>query len=151
MLKKTNCTIWKNCWRGFHSIIYIARSKCGGTFKSGNQSLWYHLCAVLFSIIPSEVKTLIRHFRTEKETGTEMPFRNCCGIVTEGVPVCYIRALTKLRRRRQRPLQKPIGLVSKTTLHVHHAVLYISLPSRCTTTTWNNQILSFFEEGNGRR
>ena len=34
------------------------------------------------------------------------------------------------RRRRQRKPQKPIGLMSKTTtLHVHHAFLYISLPS----------------------
>ena len=42
----------------------------------------------------------------------------------------YIRDLTKLRRRGQRQSQKVIGLVSKTTpLHVHHAFLYISLPS----------------------
>ena len=48
------------------------------------------------------------------------------------------RDLTKLRRRRrrrrrrqrQRGLQKTIGLMSKrTTLHVHHAFLYISLQS----------------------
>ena len=39
-----------------------------------------------------------------------------------------IRDLTKLRRQRQ--LQKAIGLVSKTTtLHVHHDCLYIFLPS----------------------
>ena len=30
---------------------------------------------------------------------------------------------------------KAVGLISKTTiLHVHHAFLYISLPSRTTTT-----------------
>ena len=55
------------------------------------------------------------------------------------------RNFTKLRRRRrlQRQRQKAIGLVSKTTtLHVHHAFLWIPLP--CTTTTWNDQILSFF-------
>ena len=43
-----------------------------------------------------------------------------------------IRDLTKLRRRRrrQRQRQKAIGLGSKTTtLHVHHAFLYISFPS----------------------
>ena len=41
-----------------------------------------------------------------------------------------IRNLTKPRRRRQRERQKTIGLMSKTTtLHVHHAFLYISLPS----------------------
>ena len=40
------------------------------------------------------------------------------------------RDLTKPRRRRQREHQKTIGLMSKTTtLHVHHAFLYISLPS----------------------
>ena len=34
------------------------------------------------------------------------------------------------RRRRQRERQKTIGLMSRTTtLHVHHAFLYISLPS----------------------
>jgi len=39
------------------------------------------------------------------------------------------RDLLKLRRQRQQLLQKAIGLVSKTTtLHVHHALLYISLP-----------------------
>ena len=38
--------------------------------------------------------------------------------------------LTKLRRRQQRQRQKAIVLVSKkTTLHVHHAFLYIPLPS----------------------
>ena len=40
------------------------------------------------------------------------------------------RDLTKPRRRRQQERQKTIGLMSKTTtLHVHHAYLYISLPS----------------------
>ena len=40
------------------------------------------------------------------------------------------RDLTKLRRRRRRRRQKAIGVVSKTTtLHVHYAFLYISLPS----------------------
>ena len=44
--------------------------------------------------------------------------------------VTKIRDLTKPRRRRQRKRQKTIGLMSKTTtLHVHHAFLYISLPS----------------------
>ena len=38
--------------------------------------------------------------------------------------------LTKLRRRRQQERQKSKGLMSKiATLHVHHAFLYISLPS----------------------
>ena len=38
--------------------------------------------------------------------------------------------LTKLRRRQQRQRQKAIVLViKKTTLHVHHAFLYIPLPS----------------------
>ena len=38
------------------------------------------------------------------------------------------------QRRRQRRRQKTIGLISKTTaLHVHHAFLYISLPSRENT------------------
>ena len=40
------------------------------------------------------------------------------------------RDLTKPRRRRQRERKKTIGLMSKTTtLHVHHAFMYISLPS----------------------
>ena len=38
--------------------------------------------------------------------------------------------LTKLRRRRQQERQKSKGLMSKiATLHIHHAFLYISLPS----------------------
>ena len=59
---------------------------------------------------------------------------------------------TKLRRGRQRERQKSVGLVSKaTTLHMHHAFLYISLlPLPSTTTTWNDQILSFVEDGNGK-
>ena len=41
-----------------------------------------------------------------------------------------IRDLTKPRRRWQQERQKTIGLMSKTTtLHVHHAFLYISLLS----------------------
>ena len=40
------------------------------------------------------------------------------------------RDLTNPRRRRQRERQKTLGLMSKTTtLHVHHAFLYISVPS----------------------
>ena len=40
------------------------------------------------------------------------------------------RDLSKPGRRRQRERQKTIGLMSKTTtLHVHHAFLYISLQS----------------------
>ena len=40
------------------------------------------------------------------------------------------RRRRRRRRRRQRERQKTIGLMSKTTtLHVHHAFLYISLPS----------------------
>ena len=34
---------------------------------------------------------------------------------------------------------------------MHHAFLYKSFLCRpCTTTTWNDQILSFFEDGNGK-
>ena len=49
-------------------------------------------------------------------------------------------------------VKKAISLISKTTaLHVHHAFLYISLPSlHSTTTTWNGQILRSFEKGNGQ-
>ena len=54
-----------------------------------------------------------------------------------------IRDLTKVRRQRQP--QKAIGLVSKTTtLHVHQDCLYIFFYRPCTTTTWNDNILSFF-------
>ena len=56
------------------------------------------------------------------------------------------RNLTKPRRRRQRERQA-IGLMSKTTtLHVHHAFLYISLPSLHNY----DQILSFLGNGNGK-
>ena len=62
-----------------------------------------------------------------------------------------IRNLTKPRRRRQRERQKTIGLMSKTTaLHVHHAFLYISLPSLHNYTTWNAQTLSLLGNGNGK-
>ena len=38
--------------------------------------------------------------------------------------------------------KKSVGLISKkTTLHVQHTFLYISLPLFCTTTTWNFQKL----------
>ena len=37
-----------------------------------------------------------------------------------------------------------IGLISKkTTLHVQHTFLYISMPLFCTTTTWNFQKLFY--------
>ena len=55
--------------------------------------------------------------------------------------------LTKLRRWRQRQRQKAIGLVSKTTtLQVHHAFSFISFRSLHNY----DQILSFFEDGNGK-
>ena len=42
----------------------------------------------------------------------------------------YLFIYLKLRRRRQRQRQKAMSLVGKTTtLHVHHAFLYIFLPS----------------------
>ena len=53
------------------------------------------------------------------------------------------RDLTKLPQSLQH--QKAIGLVSKTTtLHVHHTLLYISLPFL------RDQILSFSEDENGK-
>ena len=43
-----------------------------------------------------------------------------------------------------------MSLVGKTTiLHVHHAFLYISFPSPHNYDV-NDQILSFFEDGNGK-
>ena len=75
---------------------------------------------------------------------------------------CWIwdgRDLTKQRRlrrrqrqrQRQRQRKKAIGLVSKTTtLHVHITLFCTFLSCPCTTTTWNDQILSFFEDGKGR-
>ena len=47
-------------------------------------------------------------------------------------------------------VKKALNLMSKTTtLHVHHAFLYI-LCCPCTTTKWNDQILSGLENGNGK-
>ena len=49
------------------------------------------------------------------------------------------RDLTKLWRRLQRERQKALNSMSKTTtLHVHHAFLYISLPSlhNCNVKFW---------------
>ena len=62
-----------------------------------------------------------------------------------------IRDLTKLRRRRQRQCQKAIGLGSKTTTSpVHHAFLYVSLPSlHDYNVKWPN-FKFFFEDGNGK-
>ena len=54
-----------------------------------------------------------------------------------------ISDLTKRRRQRQGERQK-----SKTTLHVHDAFCTF-LRFLCTTTTWNDQILSLVENGNG--
>ena len=47
-------------------------------------------------------------------------------------------------------VKKAIGLMSKTTtLHVYHAICtFLCCP--CTTTTWNDQILSLLENGNGK-
>ena len=65
--------------------------------------------------------------------------------------------LTKLRRRQQRQRQKAIVLViKKTTLHVHHAFLYIPLPSlHDYHVKWPNLIIIiiiifFFEDGNSK-
>ena len=45
-------------------------------------------------------------------------------------------------------VKKALGLMSKTTtLHVHHAFFLRFL---CTTTTWNDQILSLLENGKGK-
>ena len=47
---------------------------------------------------------------------------------------------------------KAVGLDwQTTTLHVHHAFLYIFLSLGCTTTTWNSLILRFVEDGNTRQ
>ena len=46
-------------------------------------------------------------------------------------------------------VKRAIGLTSKTTLHVHHA--FCKFRCRlCTTTTWNDKILSVLEDGNGK-
>ena len=62
------------------------------------------------------------------------------------------RDLTKLRRRRQRQRQNAIRLMTKTTtLHVHHAFLYISLHSlQNCTVKWPNFELTW-ETGTARR
>ena len=61
-----------------------------------------------------------------------------------------IRDLTKPWRRRQRERKKLIGLMSKTTtLQVHHASLYISLPSLHNYDV-KDQILSLLGNGNGK-
>ena len=62
------------------------------------------------------------------------------------------RDLTKLRRRRQRQRQNAIRLMTKTTtLHVHHAFLYISLQSlQNCTVKWQNFELTW-ETGTARR
>ena len=61
------------------------------------------------------------------------------------------RDLTKLQRRRQQERQKAMGLKSKTsTLHVHHAFLPTFLYRPCTSTTWNNHVLSLLGNGNGK-
>ena len=57
-----------------------------------------------------------------------------------------IRDLTKLRRRRQRQRQKEIGLGNKTTtLYVHDAFLYISLPS-----LHDYDVKCFFQDGKSK-
>ena len=59
------------------------------------------------------------------------------------------RDLMKLQWWQQRESQKTLNLMSKTTtLHVHHVFLYI-LCCPFTTTMWNDQILSWLENGNG--
>ena len=46
-------------------------------------------------------------------------------------------------------VKKAIGLMGKTTtLHVHAFLSFLCCP--CYTTTWNDQILSLFENGNGK-
>ena len=70
--------------------------------------------------------------------------------VTQPSLFLVIRDLTKPRRRRQRERKKTIGLMSKTTtLHVHHAFLYISLPSLHNNgVKWPN--FKFIGNGNGK-
>ena len=63
------------------------------------------------------------------------------------------KELKQRRQRRQRERHKSnrLRFPKKTTLHVHHAFLYISLSRGCTTTTWNFLILRFVEDGNTRQ
>ena len=80
-------------------------------------------------------------------------FHKTCLIAT-GHLTAYLRPsrllnrdLTKLQRQRQGERQKSI--LKTTTLHVHHAYLYVSLQSDpWPTTTRNDQILSLLENGN---
>ena len=59
-----------------------------------------------------------------------------------------MRDLTKLRRKQQ--LQKAIGLVSKQQLCTCITIVCTFFCRPCTTTRWNDNILSFFEDGNGK-
>ena len=60
--------------------------------------------------------------------------------------VCSNKIMFSAKRRRNENGEKTtIGLIGKkTTLHVQHTFLYISLPLFCTTTTWNFQKLPFY-------
>ena len=58
---------------------------------------------------------------------------------------CFSRSLTKLRRWPQRERQTTIGLVTKTTLCTCITLFCKFLCCSCTTTTWNDQILSLLD------
>ena len=55
-----------------------------------------------------------------------------------------------LRRRRQRQLQSNRIRLAKQQLCTCITLFCTLLCRSCTTTTWNDQILSFFDDGNGK-
>ena len=80
-------------------------------------------------------------------TGLENP-------IGDSLPYSFIRELKRQRRRRECQTSNRFRFNSKTTsLHVHHAFLYISwiLCRRCTTTTWNCLISRYVEDVNSKR
>ena len=85
----------------------------------------------------SRKKRVKEHFTPRMQTRLGHPFSHNTG------------EFEQLRRRRQQERQKNLGFIfsKTTTLHVHHALLYISLP---WLHGYNVKVSNFVEDGNTR-
>ena len=105
------------------------------------QSTYQPLCQSRAGQVSSNMLAALGHYSLSVDSQVIVGQYLASGSLIDCWHITDSRDLTKLRQRQQH--QKAIGLVSKTTtLHVHHTLLYVSLPFL------HNQILSFLEDEN---
>ena len=96
--------------------------------------------------IQSTLEKIAKIWRIERDGKSEILFKAArlhFLVIFVTVAVVILKDLTKLQRRRRQEVKKAKGIMCITFF-----IKFLCRP--CTTTTWNDQILTLLENGNGK-